>query len=707
MFQSCMRIISTIESMHSFEIYAYLLFCFVLTASSTFLKNPEVQKIVNVIFALVSCFVIFGAAIPVVADNKIYTPDEPELISNALRLAHDPLPWRSADAGSSGPLNAMVLMWPLAVGKQVTLSTARLTGIFLMAGAWVFLFLSLKLSTPAVRLAVCSLVMTFLAGTRHYDYTHYATEHLSIFLLVVASCIASRMGVEVKRFRVLLFIEGLVIGCVPFAKLQAAPLAALLGAIQVAVIVLTGSTFNGRKRSIAVFVVGSLVPAVSILGPLAFAGGLKDFWISYIEWALGYLRPPTTFSTVLANVADDGYFLAYILSISFLSVAGMTFGPHKAGNISRIACTLAVVALSAYVGLRGLGAPHYLLFLIFPLAYLAGVAWPHDILGKSMGFVRATVGLAMAIMVTVLTVGGYHWHNIFPRLTTQGVEGIFTAGNLLSWIPSGNETLFIWGWNPEWYVYSQFRPATREGATSNSFAPGPLQSYFRNRLLSDFETSRPPVVIDAAAPGSFYFTDARSGLKSFPELQSKIALDYELTSSPTNVENCPRTYLRSDVLARMKTRFATIKNIRASSYYDVDGLSYPPALVNDSNIYESCIDRWLLPNGSVGDLTMELEADQAVTAVWLLNTRNGAGERNGPLERGQISASRLAQLQLLHEGKVVFDATTEVRRYPYWTVIPISAAGQRADAVRIFISEFIGVGGGLNEVKVEIAPHQK
>jgi hypothetical protein len=666
----------------------------------TAMSGERVEKRNDLFFIVVSLLVLFVSVIPIAVDNVFYNPDEALLISNASKFARDPMTWRSADGRSSGPLNSMVLMWPYVLGEQVSLFTARITGTFLMAAAWYLTFLSLKTSVSIMRIAVGGLLIIFFAGTRYYDYVHFETEYLSVFLLVAASYIVLKIGGDADRFKFLLYLEGIIIGCIPFAKLQAAPIAVLIAAIQIALVALTVVSLRDRLYPISSIVAGVLTPFALILGPLACAGDFKDFWISYIVWAFAYLRPLITFSSYLSLLSDDRYFLGYLLSTLLISIVGLMcaatrLSRYRPRDVIRIGVTMVIAALSVYVGVRGLGLAHYLLFLIFPLAWLAGAAWPFDIQERKA---RCLVGglAASAIVTMFATVLFRHpTADVSLNLTANGTEGAFTSGNLLSWVPLSNETLFIWGWNPAWYVYSNFRPATRDAETLNQLTEGPLQAYYRSRLLSDFRASRPSVVIDAAAPGSFHFDDVRLGLKSFPDLESKVAADYKLISSPINGEKCPRTYLSSDAFALVKSTFAEIKNITASSFYNSNGQSFPPELVNDFKIYETCVDRWLLPDGDIGDLTLELRSERMVTAVWLLNTRNGIGDR----------ASLSTRVQLLRQGKVLSEMSTEMRRYPYWTVLSISNEGQLADAVRVFITGFVGIGGGLNEVKIETAKH--
>ena len=111
---------------------------------------------------------------------------------------------------------------------------------------------------------------------------------------------------------------------------------------------------------------------------------------------------------------------------------------------------------------------------------------------------------------------------------------------------------------------------------------------------------------------------------------------------------------------------ATIKEISASSYCS----SFPPQRVNDFNVYETTNDRWLWPYGRLGNIRITLEGPERIAAVWVLNTRNGkAGDR----------ATRYIDTQHPRLPVSSYSAPrARLKRYPYWTKIPIAPDGVSA-----------------------------
>ena len=99
-----------------------------------------------------------------------------------------------------------------------------------------------------------------------------------------------------------------------------------------------------------------------------------------------------------------------------------------------------------------------------------------------------------------------------------------------------------------------------------------------------------------------------------------------------------------------------------------------------------------MPDGRTGDLSFDLASPHAIDEVQILNTRNW------PLFN---RASR--QLQ---RGQVVFKQDVRARRYPYWTEIHAPRDVGEVDSVTIRILDFVGLGGGLKQVRVKIANEQ-
>src|SRR5262249_38274203 len=147
----------------------------------------------------------------------------------------DPVPWRSVDPASTGPASSMLLMWPMLLGGDITISTARMTAVALMAGTWFCVYLALAGVDRSVRILISGCLLLFLAATKaRLDFLDYGTEQLAVFLIALAALLTLSSR-HLRLPHPLLFANGLVLGLIPFAKPQAIPIAATILSIQVVV----------------------------------------------------------------------------------------------------------------------------------------------------------------------------------------------------------------------------------------------------------------------------------------------------------------------------------------------------------------------------------------------------------------------------------------------------------------------------------------
>ena len=190
-----------------------------------------------------------------------------------------------------------------------------------------------------------------------------------------------------------------------------------------------------------------------------------------------------------------------------------------------------------------------------------------------------------------------------------GVENIFSAGQLLPAPDSRRGRMLVWGYMPEWYVWSGRTPATRDIITFNEIWPNPNRDYFRDILLADLRNNPPDYITDAVAPGSFGFTKPeKDGIQTFPELAAFVSADYVLLSPESSAGSCPRVFARKDAAAAIEKRYA-----KPSRVYDSAARVVGPELAS-----------------VVDNLTLSSCSRRMVAARW--STRRdhaGIGERAG------------------------------------------------------------------------------
>lgn len=193
-------------------------------------------------------------------------PDESQMLAQAMKFFQDdPIPWRSVDGGTGGPLDSYALIIPALLDFHLDYAVARILGLLCAIGTLSFTFLTLRIlfSDAIAKIAVIPMLV-FFCFIRFPDYVYYSSEHLPIMLLSAAIYLLVKYIHSDMERRGLLFLSGLALGAVPFAKLQASP---------VSVFIFLGGAFaifsNKREpgvfpgRPMAAFCCGTLViPAV-------------------------------------------------------------------------------------------------------------------------------------------------------------------------------------------------------------------------------------------------------------------------------------------------------------------------------------------------------------------------------------------------------------------------------------------------------------
>src|SRR4051812_1663994 len=70
---------------------------------------------------------IFASWLPsILAAHELGNPDESQIIAGTLTLLQDPVPWRSADMSTTGPLNAVPLWVAGKAGLELNFALARI-----------------------------------------------------------------------------------------------------------------------------------------------------------------------------------------------------------------------------------------------------------------------------------------------------------------------------------------------------------------------------------------------------------------------------------------------------------------------------------------------------------------------------------------------------------------------------------------------------
>jgi hypothetical protein len=475
-------------------------------------------------------------------------PDESVLIAGALRFMHDPVPWRGADLVTSGPLNSYVLLIPAALGLDINYGTARAVGLVLLIIAVISWYLCARqVRDKFVAISVVLSPITFLCFTQDADFIHYSSELVSVALLSIAALMVSSLS---SNSGVRLFIVALILGAVPFAKLQAAPLAI----VAFFAIFCFAWRAKGERFSKTVIMMGAggLTVPVLMAAVLLASGSFDDAWRSYIVSGL-QLSAPMGLYRFARYLFENIAFVCSIGSLFLITIMGTNrqFVRSQICGEGRwlIAGSIAYGLTTVYAIYKP-GNPwrHYLFFSLPAAVFFATAMFaPWDLGGtwqrawarlsrsvRSIGSVATIAGAALGLLL-------FYVHGPFWVLEEVSMPQVHPIAKIMLALLKDDPDFAVWGWMPQYYAMTGKRPTTRDVIDQFQIWDSPQKEYYRERYLSDFNNSRPNVFVDATGPGNYTFTyPPPSPIESFPQLYQIIQSKYVLF---LDIKHCrtPRT----------------------------------------------------------------------------------------------------------------------------------------------------------------------
>ena len=636
-------------------------------------------------------------------------PDEAQAAANTLRIISSGYSWNGFDGTTAGPFNSILLLWPKLLGFSISFFTVRITSATLLVLTVILLYYSIKSISNRVYAFFLVIPLTAFYGlTKSTDFLHYSSEQLSVLLIVLANYLLIIVEKKASITKNLIYLMlGIFLGSIPFCKLQAIPIAFLIGIYSLALIIFSFQAKVDKCKNIICLFFGCSFPAVVMFTPLVLSKSFHDFFNSYILWAGTYVRNQLTIADLKKMIDGEWLFKAilelYLILITFLitSILLIVICKHKKYLKKQILFStygVALVIASIFsIITPGNAFPHYLHFLLPVLIiFLASLTY----------FINNSriVCFVFVIIYFFTALYGYEKYDknfIDKSLYTNALSedydldlhNPFSEGSkLFSWMPFEVNYLLVWGWMPQWYVLSGASPASRESHTYAQIVKTSLSIYFQKRFLDDIKKSNPEVIIDAVNGASFGFNDPDLYSASSWKIFSDFLTDnYVLINPSTLSSKCPKTFIRKDFEQSFTSRFITPKTVWATKTYEMDpNLSFSPLHLFDSSLTEdSCIDYWLLPDKSYGSIHIKLENTELIDGLMILNTRN---------------SSFMDRSTTLIKVRVVNDRTEtakeiNIKPYPFWSTVAFSTPINASEII-LDIEGFKGRGGGLNEIKI-------
>ncbi len=480
---------------------------------------------------------------PPLFNPREYNPDESQLIAGAITLTHDPVFWRSVDGTTSGPLNFYALLPTHWLGVPQDYFNARLTGLLLVWGSlWCGYWIVRSAYGASVGVLGLLPGLAFYAVTTDRDFLHYSSEHVSIFLLMLAAVLlrqtdlSSRPGV--RRPRGCWLAAGFCLGLLPWAKLQSIPPMLVLAAWATALAWWRADcSWEVRRRDFFSIVAVALLPSLAVALGLTVFGQWYHFYNSYILNNINYVGRGFEIPGIVRHMWQICA-LTYTFNVFpigpvciILGAGGALLFRHRWPQpVFGVGAALTVLAFSAALAPRQ-AYPHYLLFTVLPLTW-----WSAAALGELLAL--AGTKRQRAVLSTIflfVSVGGLAIAR--ARLPVPAMYGQFAESwrkpyeeeaRIIRQLSRPGDTLAVWGWDCQIYVQCGLAQATREAHSTRQLWDSPqIDTYYRPRYMADLEKNQPAFFYDAVGIDAFFFQDrARYANETYPPLRDYVFAHY-------------------------------------------------------------------------------------------------------------------------------------------------------------------------------------
>jgi hypothetical protein len=424
------------------------------------------------------------------------------------------VPWRSVDGTTSGPVNTWALLAAHWFGMPLSYSAVHLFAAMLLAGTVPLLYIGARQRfgiLPAALGAICE--TTWIGLSQDRNFIHYSSELVPIFLISVSLA----LGEKGKRGIVAAFLLGIV----PWAKLQAAPVAFVIGVWMLYRVIrpLEPRLNMARPGPQVVGLVSASLTFSVLLLALVFAGGAgREMWNSYFlvtKYYSGSVGVWVIFKR-LALFCASGDRCAWV---AVLLVLRLCLGRRANSNGQENSNFPWVLTLAtAYACVRtGMPFDHYQLLMLPSLAFLTAasfVEWS----GVEKSVVTRMRIAAVALLVFAIPRSVEAYHRFRTHLGYPSPESAEQIAAAIRRADPTARSLTIWGWNLSLYIETGLPPSTRHGTFHFLTLDSPSRDFLRKTYMEDLLHSGSEIFVEGGP----------IPLSTFPELDAYVHNNFSL-----------------------------------------------------------------------------------------------------------------------------------------------------------------------------------
>ena len=643
------------------------------------------------VFFTIFSFILFARASSFLFGYELLNIDESQMIANAIRLQLNGFNIFEFDGTSSGFLNSLILTWPSLLGLDITFLSTRLTALILISLTLYFCFLYLRFEVnKLISFLIISPALLLFSLTNDPDYQHYSSELLST-LFIIITLYGFRSYIETNKIYSLLvglFLLGLVI----FSKTQIIPTAIIL-CFSISLYFLWKKNYFMILKNLLIF----FGPIAIIIFSYFLAGYLKDYYINYFEfskavvskYSLGENINPKNvitenvstkskiFDHLLLNSVFHYFYLKIILTF-YLFLLMLSFKKTKnIFNYSFFLIIICIISVLMSIIITGAIYRHYFIPLVPLTALFVGSIFTMvaNILSRSFIFKIPIYFFFIIFVASFLFENKKFYAQRYEKNQFNFQKINLNSPKVLDYLGVQKGNIYIWGWAPQWYVFSYLFPSDRATISQKNIENYSNKEYFNSRLIQDLEDNKPNIIIDFVKPKSFLYTNPELGINNSP-LKNLIKKEY------VKLENynpeCPDIYLKSKDFEELDKKIIDFK---------IDNNLVKNRL-NDFSITETICDDGVIFNENFPD-EINLDLDPKFTPKKLLVLASKFNKKNVELK-----------IRFQNVKNKIYTKNILLNKYPYWTEIILEENKSSTSKIIFDISELKKMRYGINEIKI-------
>lgn len=502
--------------------------------SDSSIKNFSVFDLFYIAFCLLFIFIQRYFTFFTLKTNT----DESFHLAVALKYINGDHFWVDIDPSSVGPLNTLLFYFISLFTGEMGYITAKIATFSVICLSFVLIYLaSIKIVPRFVACILSACFSVHMCIPVGHTSVSYNSEMILLPLLALwmLCFINVRQGKKYWHY-----LEFLVIGAIPFGKLQFGPIAAFLFVVGV-VNIFIERDYSIKKTGVFIkhlipYFFTSLIPLLTVVLNAYINDGLIWFFRFYFLNMISYTQvshlelTESIYQIMFDNLVffwTDRFFLYTLTPLNiFLTIACLMNRKFKTAFF----CLL-FVSVSAYVVVRPLFYfLHYTNIMIFPL-FVCPVFLLSSLKSRKYNF--------LVILTSIFFLAFYF--NDFDDDYAEKIKWTQRTGYSSKWyeiaedlkqISNESDRLVVWGWLDELYLLSGMPGGTAEIAIGG-FVPSKVidriyPSYTKQKFIDDIINNRPRFIIDTPSPYTDIYDSYEYSIRNYPEVWMVVEKNYHL-----------------------------------------------------------------------------------------------------------------------------------------------------------------------------------